>query len=148
MKNKALLLFFPVFAASLTSCVQMSQVPYAITEPECRIGKIQELQEFAGIYVTFYNNSEKSVKDITFSCLVFDSNGDESPFVGSNVISSRSSGIIKPKSTQEINISLDKYITQIPLEPYIIDFFYIKKIEYEDGSVWTDPYGSWMQGGL
>jgi len=148
MKNKVKSLFFLVVVVSLTACADIGSVPYAVTKAECRLGEIENLQRFAGIYFTFYNNTDKSVRSFTVSCLVFDSTGEGSPFIGSNVISSQSSGIIAPNSGQEINISLDKYINQVPIEPYIIDFFYIKKIEYMDGSVWTDPYGLWMQGGI
>lgn len=144
MKNKALVLFFPVFAASFSACAHTGSIPYGISNPESQIGEIQGLQEFAGIYFTFYNNTEKTVKSFTVSYFVFDNTGEKSPFIGSNVLSSRSFKIIPPNGVQEIHISLDRYINQIPLEPYIIDFFYIKKIEYEDGSVWIDPYGSWM----
>ncbi len=148
MKNKSILLFFSVLAASLTGCMHVSSIPYAISEPECKVGRVDGMHDFAGIYFTFYNNSEKRVKNVIFTCIVFDSDGEKSPLIGSNIISAKFSQEITSYDVHDIVFSLDPYINIEPVEPYIIDFFYIKKIEYLDGSVWEDPYGSWMQGSL
>ncbi len=148
MKSKALLLFFPIFASTMSACLHTDGIPYAITEPECKIGKVQGVYEFAGVHFMFYNNSNKTVQNLKFICAVFDSSGEESPFVGSNIISATHKEPVLASDAREITLSLDQYIHQLPLEPYIIDFFYVTKIEYDDGSVWTDPYGAWMPGGL
>ncbi len=148
MKNKALLLFFSLIVTSITSCMHTDAVPYAFTEPECKIGRVVNIHEFAGIHFTFYNNSDKSIQNFKFTCLLFDSTGEQSPLVGSNIISARYLETIAPNSVKDIVFSLDPYITQIPTDPYIIDFFYVTKIEYNDGSVWEDPYGSFIPSGL
>ncbi len=146
MKSKVL--FFLLVTASITSCLHMENIPYAITEPECKIGKVDGFHEFAGIHFVFYNNTEKHVTGFRFSCVVFDSDGESSPLIGSNVISARSLETISAHEGENIIFSLDPYISEIPTEAYVIDFFYVTKIEYSDGSVWDDPYGSWIAGGL
>ncbi len=148
MKSNALLLLFPIFVVSLAGCMHMDAVPYAITEPECKIGKVENAHDFVGIHFTFFNNTEKKVNNFKFSFIVFDSSGEYSPLPGNNVISARYMQVIDSNAANDIIFSLDSYVHQIPTEPFIVDFFYISKIEYDDGSVWTDPYGAWMPGGL
>ncbi len=141
-------LFVLIMLVSMLGCMHTNGVPYVISEPECKVGKIEDEHDFAGVHFNFYNNSEKRVHTFNFSFIVFDDSGEHSPLIGSNVISARYMQVIDSKETHAIVFNLDPYIHQVPLEPFIIDFFYISKIEYDDGSVWSDPYGSWMPGSL
>ena len=38
-------------------------------------------------------------------------------------------------------ISLDSYMNTIPSEALVVDYLYLAKITYDDGSVWEDPLG-------
>ncbi len=147
MKTR-IVLFLLIVAMSMLSCVHSQSVPYAITEPECKVGSIENFHNFAGVHFNFYNNSEKPIYSIAFSFLVFDSDGESSPLIGSNIFSARIFETVEGHDMREVVFSLDPYISQVPNEPYIIDFFYISKIEYIDGTNWTDPYGAWMPGNL
>ncbi len=141
-------LFILAVALILSSCMHMETIPYAVTEPECVIGKVDGIHEFVGLHFTFYNNSEKSINKLKFSFIVFDSTGESSPFIGSNILTANYTDSIAPSESHDVVFSLDSYTSEIPTEPYIIDFFYITKIEYDDGSDWSDPYGFWIPGGL
>ncbi|MFI3258223.1 MAG: hypothetical protein R3Y36_08005 [Spirochaetales bacterium] len=140
MKNKALIL---ICLISFSSCVHMGRFS-VLSDAECRIGKIEGQREFADIYFTFYNNSEKAITSILFNCLIFDSEDDSNPFVGNNAVEAHCSQYIPAFSSQEIVYNLDSYINEMPESPYVIDFFYIQRIEYDDGSVWEDPYVAFM----
>ncbi len=96
--------------------------------------------KYAGINITFYNNTEKGIKKVVL-VLFLSGQDDSSSFSGDNRIVSEYTKNIDPLSTAEFCISLDDYIAVIPDEPYQIDSLYAVRIEYEDGSVWDDPYG-------
>ncbi len=147
-KNKVTVIFLLLLVASVSSCVNTKTIPYVITEPECIIGKEDGVHDFAGIHFTFYNNSEKIIQSFKFRCLVFDSEGELNPLVGTNTIIARYEQNILSKDEHDVVFSLDSYILEVPSEPYIIDFFYVTTIEFSDGSTWKDPYGSWIQGGI
>ena len=38
-------------------------------------------------------------------------------------------------------ISLDNFMNSVPSELLMVDYLYLAKIEYEDGTCWEDPYG-------
>ncbi len=148
MKIEQMSLAIVALILGMTSCMHMENVPYAVTEPECMIGNRDYEHDFAGIHFVFYNNTEKIVTGFKCSFIVFDSTGELNPLIGSNILSLKYTQLINSQDKREIVFSLDPYIQQIPSEPYLVDFFYVSRIEYEDGSVWTDPYGAWMPGGL
>jgi hypothetical protein len=96
--------------------------------------------KYAGINITFYNNAEKDIKKIVLVLFLFDPD-DSSTFSGDNRIDSEYTKNISSLSTAEFCISLDDYITAVPDNPCQIDCLYAGRIEYEDGTVWEDPYG-------
>ena len=96
--------------------------------------------KYAGINITFYNNAERNIRKITF-VLFLSGIDDSSTFSGDNRIISEYSKSIDSRSTAEFCISLDDYIAAIPDTPYQIDCLYADRIEYDDGSIWEDPYG-------
>lgn len=42
-------------------------------------------------------------------------------------------------------INLDEYLSSVPEEPYLTDYFYASKIVYSDGSVMEDPFGRYAR---
>ncbi len=147
MINKTLNKIFPVFAFVLSSCMNIQEIPYVITEPQCKIGQLENNYNFSGVCFTIYNNSNKAIKKIECTYTVFDADGDN-PFIGSNCLISKFNDIIAPNDNREIIISLDKYMNYIPEEPFLIENFYVSKIEYSDGTVWKDSFGAFSQGGI
>jgi hypothetical protein len=96
--------------------------------------------KYAGVNITFCNNTEKDIKKIVLILFLSDFD-DSSTFSGNNRIVSEYSKSIDALSTVGYCISLDDYSTAVPDTPYQIDCLYAARIEYEDGSVWEDPYG-------
>jgi hypothetical protein len=72
--------------------------------------------------------------------MLYDSEGNN-PFVGSNNVVERVDGNVPSGASTAVLIPMDDYLTIVPDEPYKIDFMYVRKIEYADGSEWTDPFG-------
>lgn len=142
-----------IFSAVITlvitvicSCASItgSNCPYVIDNPRIELGKRKNVCNFAGAYFTFCNTSEKTVKDFSVSFLVFDEDG-ESPLVGSNRIESEHTIRVDSNQCVEISVGLDKYFQTISESNYIIDYFYVKKINYTDGSFWSDMFGSYAR---
>ena len=116
-----------------------ARTPYRI-KGEVSVGEDTELYEYAGIKLTFYNASGRTVRK--FFAVVFLSESDgTSPFTGTNCITLECDEIAAPHAVVNARFSLDDYISEASDEGYLIDFLYVSKIEYEDGEVWEGPYG-------
>jgi len=130
------------FAAMCFLCFALplyARTPYRI-HGEVSVGADAELYEYAGIALTFYNASGRTVR--RFSVVVFLSGSDgESPFTEGNCVTLEYDENIAPYAVVNAEFSLDDYISEMPDEAYCIDFLYVSKIEYDDGSVWEDPFG-------
>ncbi len=75
--------------------------------------------------------------------MVYDAETEENPFMGSNIIKASFSGTIPGKGIKECAVSLDQYLYVVPDDPYLIDFFYVSEINYENGDQWTDKNGTY-----
>ena len=147
MINKSLNKMFPILALVLSGCMNNQVLPYVVTEPTCRVGKLENNYDFAGIHFTLYNNTDKQIKNFSCTCTIFDSDGDN-PFIGNNCIIAKSNNPINSADNSEVIIKLDPYMNWIPEKPFIIENFYVTKIEYSDGTVWKDSIGAFRQGGF
>jgi hypothetical protein len=112
----------------------------------CGIGEHTGYYRFAGIEFTFLNTSSTAVAEITVSFALFDAQTKKNPLTGSNKFSLTMRGTVGPYEKKEMIIPLDDYLYLSPSQPFIIDLFYIAKIVYIDGSVWTDTYGVYHTG--
>ncbi|MFA6855930.1 MAG: hypothetical protein WCR31_01860 [Treponema sp.] len=112
--------------------------PYCI---DCSVSLFSTKNEFkyAGLDVTFYNNSNKDIKSFTLTLYLYDENGN--PPFSKNCVTVENIQGVQAYGTVEFCISLDEYITVVPEEPYRTDSVYADRIEYEDETVWTDPCG-------
>ena len=130
------------FAAMYIICFVFpfyAHTPYRI-QGEVSVGADAELYEYGYIALTFYNASKRTIRK--FFAVVFLSGSDgESPFTEGNCIVLECDENIAPYAVVNAEFSLDDYISEMPDEAYRIDFLYVSKIEYDDGSVWEDPYG-------
>jgi len=115
--------------------------PFVITHPVFEIVERPYYFRYAGLTFKFYNQAPKIVDRITVSFLLFDQRTQESPFIGSNKFEIAKWEIVQANENKEIIISLDQFIHIAPIEPYLVDFFYIYEVHYVDGSVWQDTYG-------
>jgi hypothetical protein len=139
--DKYLLLIFILSVFSCKELYQPEEIPYIISKPSCVIGTRDNFYQFIGVEFNFANTAGKTVSSVYISFMVFDADNSENPLAGSNLIKRSYSGSIPAQSTKEMIISLDKYIYTVPDKPYLIDFFYIAEIQYENGSSWSDPQG-------
>jgi hypothetical protein len=96
---------------------------------------------FAGIEFDFFNASEKNISNFYISFMVYDADTQRNPFIGSNVIKMSFDGLVRHQELQKFFVNLDDHIYVIPDKPYLIDFFCVTKIIYEDGSRWEDRAG-------
>lgn len=143
--NKKLLIV--VLCTMCCSCVSnfLNRAPYRI------IGEAVLEDEFAyaGIKLTLYNASEKTIERfsvVVFLCDCIEDYGDSSNCVTAVFESSIACG-----ETAEFWLAIDDCIADGPDTNdynardgealYQIDFMYVDRIEYDDGSVWEDEYG-------
>jgi len=126
--------FLPVSCAD-----PASPVPYIISKPAMRCGEISGCCRFAGIEFDFYNSTEKRIDGIEVSCLVYSADGETSPLTGTNRVSARFSDAVGPDETVHLSVSLDAYLRETPEKPFIVDFFSVQRVDFADGTEWTDP---------
>jgi len=115
--------------------------PYIITKPVSEITERPGYFSYAGIVFKFLNTAKGNIDSITVSFMLFDAKTQTSPFIGTNKFEITKLGLVTVNENKEIIISLDQYIYIAPVEPYLIDFFYISEIHYVDGSTWQDKNG-------
>jgi hypothetical protein len=139
--NKIFIFVIIVLFASCKEILLSENPPYTITKPVFEITEQEDYFMYAGITFNFLNHSNIAIDEITVSFMLFDAETQESPFVGSNMFEITKVGVILPNENKKIFISLDKHVNVVPTEPYLIDYFYIYRIQYEDGSIWLDEYG-------
>ena len=129
------------FAAMYIICFVFpfyAHTPYRI-QGEVSVGADAELYEYGYIALTFYNASKRTVRKF-FAVVVLSGSDGESPFTEGNCVTFEYDENIAPHAVVNAEFSLDDYISEMPDEAYCIDFLYVSKIEYDDGSVWEDPY--------
>ena len=120
-------------------------IPYTIT------GELSfeysQVYEVCGINGNFYNNSAQPVSSFTIVFYVFDSDGS-SPVKGRNNIVIKIQEEVEAFSDYDFSLALDKYLAvsqeyeqDLDNPLYEIEYLYVSRIEYEDGSEWSDPFG-------
>ena len=93
-----------------------------------------------GVDIFLLNKSEKAMKKINIVFFLFDQDGEPASECRSK-ISLEIERKIPSEEKDSFCISLDNFMNSIPSGPLMVDYLYLAKIEYEDGSTWEDPYG-------
>ncbi|MBQ9494879.1 MAG: hypothetical protein IJR50_04485 [Treponema sp.] len=103
----------------------------------------------AGITLALYNASGKTIEQ--FSVVIFLCDYVEDDRNSSNCVTAVFERNIAAGETAEFWLPIDDciadefdtndYSTRDGEHPYQIDFMYIDRIEYDDGSVWEDEFG-------
>ncbi|GHV77506.1 hypothetical protein AGMMS49942_23270 [Spirochaetia bacterium] len=136
---------FPTVVYSLlfVSCklAQDEFPPYVVSKPVCLIEQKIGYFNFVGIEFDLFNSGDKNISNFYISFMVYDADTQKNPFAGSNVIKMSFDGLVKRQETQKFFVDLDSYVYTVPAKAYLIDFFCITKIVYEDGSTWEDTAG-------
>lgn len=139
MKKKYLLLFvLCILLMPGCSLVAGESAPYIIDGK--MVVESSSKYEAAGFEFYFINKSNKQIKNFTMVFYIYDEEGNP-PGLGKNNIVINVASSIKAGESLSGCVSLDSYISEIPEEPYTVDYLYVSKITYEDNSVWDDPFG-------
>ncbi len=128
-----------LFAFYAFSCSSLyTQIPYSVSGEMVlnQTGK----KESSNLNFIFKNISEKKVFSFTLCFFLFDENGD-SVLNGKPNITCIIRKDVEAGDVLEYSVGLDSYLFSIPEEPYSVEYLFVKKIVYEDGSEWCDPYG-------
>lgn len=145
MKNKTFVLIFLSFVFLLFSCsentVDITQPLFAVTLPEYRSASQDDRCKLGGVYFDLYNKADCSIVYMETRMNVFDRKSGKAAFTGYGTIISESREVIAGGEVRNMCIPLDDYITVVSEEGYIIDQFYVSRIEYEDGREWKDELG-------
>ncbi len=140
-QNKIISKFLLIICILFSACSAYAKesVPYIVSGEVVLSSEASEFNA-AGFEFYFLNKSEKTVKKFTLVFFLFDEDGEP-------ISNGRSNIVISVEHEIEGNdyltacLSLDKYLNEIPEVPYEVDYLYVSKIEYVDGSDWDDPLG-------
>lgn len=138
---KKIFLLINVFFVFFTSCNLFAneKIPYGIE------GNIltedSEIYEYMGLELKVQNKSDVKIKEITIVFFLFDEDGEPTSNIKNNIVLNIGCDI-PANGTLEDCISLDKYVYVFEDMLYSIDYLYISKIFYADGTTWSDPFGS------
>ena len=133
-----------VFLASffvIISCKNYAQ-DYSPYVADCDFVMDEGAEEYSicGIKCLVMNKSDKNIKSLNLVFYLFDKDGEPATECQSKLEFNIEKDIPAGQSVS-FCISLDKYINTIPSENLFVDYVYLSKIEYEDGSTWDDPLG-------
>lgn len=130
----------------LTSCssgfsataFEKKSIPYGISAK--MVIEPSNVYEIAGVDFTFLNKADKGVKAFTLMFFMYDEDGDP-PGIGNNGVSLEILVDIEKGAREDDIVSLDQFLYEIPDIPYQLDYVYVSRIVYDDGSEWRDPFG-------
>lgn len=139
--RKVFILFTLLFCLGFSACsfMPLNSVPYMVTgdfvmEEAC------EEYSVCGIELLFFNQSDKRVKNFSIVFFLFDKDGEPAREC-SNRISFDIEKTVEARDSFSKCLSLDKYMKFFPEELLWVDYLYVSRIDYEDGTFWEDPYG-------
>ncbi len=140
MKNFARVFIF-VCTILLISCKAYSQdtVPYVISG-EFVMNEDSEDYSICGVDFYLLNKSEKEIKTINIIFFLFDQDGEPASECRNKISVEVEKCLIGGESCS-FCLSLDSFMNTVPASPLLIDYLYLGKIEYLDGSLWEDPFG-------
>lgn len=141
MKNNFFRLSILLSMMLLSGCSAFSaeRNPYSIAA-DFVMDEESDEYKICGADITFYNHSLITVKEFELVFFLFNSEGEpasECPERLTFYIEKE----IGPDEDFKICLNLDSFMNFIPEAPLEIDYLYVSKIVFSDGSVWEDPYG-------
>ena len=138
---KSLKLFLVFIPLCFLNCKTYSfeSVPYVMTGDFVMEDNSSDYK-ICGLDLFMLNKSEKEIAKMNIVFFLFDQDG-EPAFECQNKISVEVDKCVSSGDTCTFCISLDRFMNAVPEEKLLVDYLYLSKIEYEDGSLWEDPYG-------
>ncbi len=132
-------LIIVLFLISGCKTYSLDSVPYVMTGEFVMEENAAEYS-ICGVDVFLINKSEKAMKKINLVFFLFDQDG-EPAYECRSKISLEIERKISAGEKSTFCISLDNFMNSVPSELLMVDYLYLAKIEYEDGTCWEDPYG-------
>lgn len=123
------------------------QPEFTVSTPVYKSSLEDSTCKTGGVYFDFYNKAESEVVFMEIRMNVYDKKSGLMAFIGTGTIVSSYSVSVSPGETKSLCVSLDPYITVRAEEGYYIDQFYISRIKYSDGRVWSDNLGVYATSG-
>lgn len=123
----------------LNSCNSYAEeiIPYII---QGSIDMNSEIADVCSVELKITNRTDKAIEKMTVVFYLFDSQGEAVLTEKSNIVISIDEKI-EPMENLTKTYSLDPYFCYAKEDEYSLDYLYISRILFEDGSVWEDPFG-------
>lgn len=141
LKLSICVLILFVMAGCAENTVDVRTPLFSVTKPVYKSNSEDDRCALGGVYFDFYNKADCCVTYIEIRMNVYDKKTGKAAFTGYGTIKSEISVVIKSGEIHQMCIPLDQYITVVSKDGYLIDRFYVSRIEYEDGKVWLDELG-------
>lgn len=138
MKNSLLICIAFLLLFSGCQLMAREKTPYLVSAE--MVMEDSADYEVAGLNLYLMNKSEKEIQSFTVVFFLFDEDGNPPEYMKNTLVLSINTQIDAGESF-ETCLSLDGYLYSIPQEAYQVDYLYLSKITYADGTVWSDPYG-------
>lgn len=141
MKTKFLkiLCCFIVLAFFGCSAFSLERSPYTINA-DFVMDEESSVYKICGVELSFSNLATETVKEFEVVFFLFDSDG-EPAYECPNRLAFSIEREIGSNEDFSVCLSLDSYMTFVPQSLLEIDYLYVSRITYADGSIWVDPYG-------
>lgn len=141
MKTKFLkiLCCFIVLAFFGCSAFSLERSPYTINA-DFVMDEESSVYKICGVELSFSNLATETVKEFEVVFFLFDSDG-EPAYECPNRLAFSIEREIGSNEDFSVCLSLDSYMTFVPQSLLEIDYLYVSRITYTDGSIWVDPYG-------
>lgn len=133
------LLFVMIWLLSSCSAYAKESAPYYINADFVMEDNSSDYQ-VCGVDLYFLNKTEKKINEFTVVFYLFDEDGEPISEGKSNIVLNINREIEENQTFFDC-ISLDKYFNYKPDSNCLIDYLYVSRIVYEDGSLWNDPFG-------
>ncbi len=142
--KKWIRIVFLVFAFFVSGCEAYSKdlydsIPY-VADAEFVMEEGAADYSICGVNLFVMNKSEKNISSMNIVFFLFDKDGEPASECRSK-LSFEAEKTIAPGEQASFCISLDSYMNTIPSEALVVDYLYLAKITYDDGSIWEDPLG-------
>ena len=98
----------------------------------------------ASVVFMIQNESKKDIVSFSVCFRLYDKDGS-AVTVDSNAVSAVISETVPFGDCIEANLDILPYLADFPEEVYQVDGFFVKEIHFADGSVWSDPFGTFSE---
>lgn len=134
---------------TVSSCRQeLDMPPVVVSRATCILTSAGGGFEHAGVSFKCRNTGSRQTVSLEVSFIVYTAATGGNPLYGSNVVTAEVAAALQPGEADTFEISLDDRLAYLPDRPFVIDYFYVRKVTFDDGSEWSDMYGLYHAGSL